>query len=142
MKALISRRRALSRFLPTVCVLLWVSAFVATHVPARRVPPTQFSDKTLHAVGYFALGVAFLMAMWSRGVSSRTRAVVAACVIPAYGALDELTQPLVNRTAAWSDWAADLVGAAAAITALEGVLWLMRRFGGARRGVDGSPGPK
>ena len=96
------------------CGLTWLCAFVATHVPAGRVPSVGVSDRMLHAVGYFVLGALFLMALASSGLGTVRRAVLALAILSAYAAVDEITQPLVDRSPDPVDWGADVVGALAA----------------------------
>ena len=52
----------------------------------------------------------------------------------AYAALDEMTQPLVNRYAAFDDWLGDVVGAAGAVMVLELGQWLGARFASVGKG--------
>ena len=52
--------------------------------------------------------------LWSYHVPVFCRMVAVILVMAAYGAFDELTQPLVGRTAAWADWGADVLGAVVA----------------------------
>ena len=47
------------------------------------------------------------------------RVLLVLVLMTIYAAVDELTQPLVNRYAAWSDWFADVFGAAAAMLVWE-----------------------
>ena len=53
--------------------------------------------------------------MRSKGVSRRKRFLRAAIIILIYAALDEITQPLVNRYASIIDWLADAAGMGVAI---------------------------
>ena len=109
--------------------ILWLSAFVITHLPRSRLPGVPAGDKVLHAVGFFGLTGAFVLTLSLRGVRRRRRVVVAALAMVAYAAFDEITQPLFNRHAAWSDWMADILGAAAAIAAVELMLAVRPRRG-------------
>jgi VanZ family protein len=43
-------------------------------------------------------------------------------IMPIYAAFDELTQPLVNRHAAWGDWFANVFGSLAALILIELIL--------------------
>lgn len=115
---------ALRRTILIICVTFWLAAFVATHVPMSTVPGVHVGDKTLHLVGYFLLTGAFLLAMITHGKLRPRRIVLAVAIMALYGAFDELTQPIVNRSAEWSDFLADLGGAALAVIVIEAVLWL------------------
>jgi len=120
------------------CAALWIGAFIATHVPAERLPELGAGDITLHAAGYFLLTIVFLATLTGRGVERLRRVLTALPVMLAYGALDEITQPLVNRYAAWSDWIANAAGAAGAVIVWELLLAAARRRRRAS-GADGAP---
>jgi len=104
------------------CVITWLAAFVATHVPLEKLPALHVGDERLHVFGFFALTTVFFWTLLAHGHSRPRRMLIIPPAMTLYAGLDELTQPLVNRCAAWSDWAADLVGAVAAIAIWELVL--------------------
>jgi VanZ family protein len=110
------RNPLLERLSVAALSLYWLALFVGTHLP--RLQPTfaiRHSDKWLHATAFFALAM-LLAWCWSlRGAFGPRQAAAALAGIAAYGAFDELTQPLVNRHASAADWMADLVGAAAGL---------------------------
>ncbi len=100
-----------------VLAVYWGCLFLGTHSEARDVPSGIWDfDKALHAGAYFGLTTLVLIA--ARRVGSlltwRTYAKAAVLVL-AYGAFDELTQPLVGRQCELLDWLADAAGVAAAI---------------------------
>jgi VanZ family protein len=116
------------RLLAILLSVLWVGAFAATHIPKAHMPTDiHVSDKTLHAVGYFVLGAMLLLTLASRGKPRWTRVLLTLALLAAYGAVDEITQPLVNRTAAFTDWLADIAGTAAAVIIIELALTLTAR---------------
>jgi len=126
---------SLRRWPARLLVVLWIAAFVATHLPKRHVPETHVSDRTLHAVGYFLLGGLFLVTLIARGVGRIRRVGIALAVLCAYAAFDEITQPLVSRHASLWDWLADGVGVVAAVLVCElAAALLKRRPTGARPG--------
>ena len=94
------------------CSLLWVSAFVLTHVPLRAVPQVAGGDKTLHFVGYLVLGCVFSLTLLARQTARVRRIFAVVAVMMLYASADEITQPLVNRHASLTDWTADVAGAA------------------------------
>lgn len=109
------------------CITLWVAAFVATHIPAAGVPPIAVRDVTLHAIGYFGLATAMWLTVFAyRGRAGR-RAIMVISILAVYGAFDEITQPLVNRCAAWGDWFADVIGVLIAVVLLEIICRVARR---------------
>ena len=120
--------RRQKRFSLIVCVVLWVCAFVASHVPLERMPKTHVGDKWLHFVGFFGLAGVFLLTLTAYGVARLRRAAIVICVMVGYAAFDEGTQPLFNRHAAFSDWLADVCGAAAAVIVLEVLLLLLEKL--------------
>jgi len=65
-------------------------------------------DKIEHFVAYGAITILFVLSIRARFSLLPAAAIFFA--ISALGAVDELTQPLVNRTASPVDWLADVVG--------------------------------
>jgi VanZ family protein len=110
-----------------VTAAFWLACFVGTHIPASRLVPLGVKDKTLHLSGYAAMAAMLAATMWAYGWPRRKRLLGAATMIPAYAALDEITQPLVNRCADVADWTADMIGAAAAVTAFETLILFVNR---------------
>ncbi|MHC4982199.1 MAG: VanZ family protein [Planctomycetota bacterium] len=115
------------RFLVVGCAASWVAAFVLTHLPAKRLPPLGVKDTALHSVGYFVITSLFLLSIFARGTSRLRRAALVFGIMITYAAIDEITQPLVNRYAALADWLADAIGAAAAIVVWESFLAILDR---------------
>ena len=119
-----SKLRSLRHVILVGFVASWLGAFVATHIPLEQLPAFGASDKTLHLVGFFLLGAAFWLTMLAFGSARSHRVVVIVSVMTIYAALDEITQPLVNRYAARDDWLADIIGVIAAVVLLEAGRWL------------------
>lgn len=96
----------------------WCLLFTATHLPPRSLkmvdPFGSGSDKAQHFLGYFGLGLGGVLLLAAHGwLRGRTLALVwAACAT--YGALDELLQIPVGRSADWQDWLADVSGSGTA----------------------------
>ncbi len=97
------------------CVLAWVGAFVATHLPPKYVSGLPTSDTVAHAIGYGGLTTLLVLSLASLGRPRGTRILLAMGILLAYGALDELTQPAFLRTASFSDWLADAAGTSIAV---------------------------
>jgi VanZ family protein len=93
------------------CIATWIGAFAATHVPADELPSFQTTDKTLHLIGYAGLSTAFWLTLRAYGQARLRRALLVVLVLAGYGALDEATQPLVNRYASVVDWQFNCIGA-------------------------------
>ena len=87
--------------------------------------PKQLSgniiDKAEHAVAYGVIALLFLLAL--RRPPGGKALLVLLLAGAAVGALDELTQPLVNRIASTHDFAADVVG----IALVCGIYWVTQR---------------
>jgi len=98
----------------------WLALFVATHWP--KVPSIDIpgKDRTLHAVAYAILTVLFLKWLQNRlNRWGRLRSTIMGVVLlAAYGAIDELLQVPVGRTADVLDWLADVGGILAAVALL------------------------
>jgi len=92
-----------------VLAVYWVALFVGTHVP---IPPDVVqlagSDKMLHFGAY--LGLSLLIAFCVRPKGWNYLWVLLG--LAAYGAIDELLQIPVRRTADVADWLADVAGVA------------------------------
>jgi VanZ family protein len=92
----------------------WLLLVVSTHVPPRTAGlPADQLDKLAHFAAYALL--AWLLAMaWesSTGRLNLRHLKFLWLVVVAYGIIDELTQPLMGRTASIADWLADAAGAA------------------------------
>lgn len=116
------------RMLAVAMAVSWIGAFVATHLPKEHLPEDiRVGDVALHAAGYFLLGALLLATRAAYGSAWPRRAVVVVLVLAAYAAFDEITQPLVNRAAALSDWLADTGGALGAVILGEAILAMLRR---------------
>ncbi len=95
--------------LSTACLLM------LTHIPNDALPKVlqrNLLDKVEHAVAYGLVAILFL-----RALRRPVRPLLLAFVLMALavvGALDEITQPLVNRYASITDYVFDLVGIAGA----------------------------
>lgn len=100
--------------LAVVAVAYAVTLVLATHYPKpeQLLGRHGHSDKLLHFVAYFLLAVFVVAAVRGAGRWSRRAAMIVAVALAAFGAVDEISQPLFGRTADVLDWAADCVGIA------------------------------
>ena len=117
-----SRRAA--RFLTVSCAAVWAAAFVTTHVPEAPLRSISLHDKALHFLGYLVLSVWLGLTLAARGVPAIRRMGWVVGVSAAYGAFDELTQPIVGRCTSLTDWLANVCGAIAAVLLLEATFYL------------------
>lgn len=84
---------------------------VLTHIPQSKITQrinTAYLDKVLHIVAYGILGYMLLRAIRLR--SKFISLLIVLGLITVIGAIDESTQPLVQRTASVADWFADCGG--------------------------------
>jgi VanZ family protein len=105
----------------------WAALFIATHIPADRLPrPAQTADKLAHLLAFAGLSWLFATT-WelSAGRLNSRHLVRAWFLLALYGALEEATQPLVGRHASVFDWLADMTGAALGLVLFA---WMRRKF--------------
>lgn len=108
--------RAVSTLL-AICYLIFM--FIMTHLPKRQVPKTLqlTSDKTLHFLAFFFLGVLASLALQvrfgNRGWVAYALATVGLGIL--YACFDEITQPLVGRHFDLIDILYDVLGLCAGV---------------------------
>ena len=106
----------------TIATLFTAIVVFVTHIPQDVMPELlQVSglDKIEHIVAYGVITFLFILSFRAR--LSLLSASLLFFAILALGALDELTQPFVNRTASLTDWLANIIG-------VSGVLLFFLRF--------------
>lgn len=89
---------------------------IITHLPQDVMPDRlQVSglDKIEHVIAYGVITLLFILSIKKR--FSLFRAIILLFAISVFGAIDELTQPLVNRVASPIDWLADIIGIVAVL---------------------------
>jgi VanZ family protein len=89
----------------------WVLIFILTHIPiprGMRLP--SGGDKVTHVIMYALLSGAGGLAMFAAGRATLRRLLGWGVIYLAYGVVDEVTQPIVGRSASVADWVADLTG--------------------------------
>lgn len=97
-------------------ILYWIGIFTLTHTPhIERFRPERWhfkhEDRVVHYLlyaGWAWCWRALLLATRGRVTRPDLAWIVAGGA--AYGVFDELTQPLVGRTAELADWLCDLAG--------------------------------
>ena len=104
--------------------LYWVGIFILTHLPPEQIARgPHVWDKLAHFLIYF--GFAFLLgtAMMLTFPQWRTIPLWVLAIGFSYGAVDEVLQPFVRRTADLEDWVADALGVWLAVL----ILWILQR---------------
>ncbi|MCG6155652.1 VanZ family protein [Rubinisphaera margarita] len=113
--------------LKTVLLILLIgyatTLVVFTHLPVEDVPDTGASDKLLHFGAYAVLGLLAAANLRVRRMPSVTQGLLLWASLAVFGAFDEMTQALVERSPELLDWSADIVGAAAGILAVSLLPW-------------------
>ncbi len=106
--------------LSTACLL------ALTHIPNDALPRVlqrNLLDKVEHAAAYGLIAILFLCSL--RRPVRPLLLLIVLVALAVVGALDEITQPLVNRYASLADYAFDLIGIAGACA-----IFLVRRGAG------------
>jgi VanZ family protein len=91
----------------------WSFLFYLTHTPPSklpRLPRIRMIDKWAHFLAYSGLAFLFLCSLKYRHKGTLGDLKLTLCVLSIYGALDELLQIPVGRTASFDDFAADVAG--------------------------------
>lgn len=114
-----ARPSLLTRLIVWTWLGYWVLLFAVMHVP--KPPGAQLvqrlGDKVLHTAAYFVLAT---LGGWA--ARRRRRRLDAGWMVrwgliyAAYAAADEILQPLINRTCQLTDWLADVIGVALALS--------------------------
>lgn len=105
-----------------IAVIFTAVVVLLSHIPEEAMPfqlQVTGLDKLAHALAYGAITLLFILSL--RTSPTMLSASLLFVAILAVGAIDELTQPLVNRTASLADCLANLVG-------VSGVLLFFLRF--------------
>jgi VanZ family protein len=116
----------LRQFLLALCIVTWISAFVATHIPAEQIPQTGMGEGYLHLIGFLGLAGVFWLALAAYGNSASRRIAVVIVVMALYAAADEYTQAYFGRGTSASDWLMDVLGTLCAVALLEIVFGLAK----------------
>ena len=94
-------------------IAYWMALFAIMHTPRQHLPDVSVSyiDKVAHVTGYALLALLGGAYAQRAGVKKGTAWYAKWLLVYAlYAAVDELTQPYVNRSASVSDWVADIIG--------------------------------
>lgn len=114
----------------------WGAIFTLTHLPGEQLRHfPQFWDKAEHFLAYFLLATLLGSALMLTFPHRSTIPLWVLVIGFTYGAVDELLQPLVTRTADFNDWVADALGVWAGVL----ILWLLRKLPVFRRAMSELP---
>ena len=105
----------------------WAALFYGTHV---RLPPGVLpgnSDKVIHFFSYAGLATLLLSLRATRGQFPWISVIGRWVCLAVYGAFDELTQALVNRSPDLHDWYADICGVTLGLGLVTFVYWCLRK---------------
>lgn len=114
------RSRVIIKLIPALIYAIIIS--FASSVHGTNLPNLGFEvhDKLIHATEYFLLGLLIVWGLhfeWPLPISDR-RAILAAAIAIAYGAIDEIHQSFVpGRSSEIQDWLADVFGVILAVVA-------------------------
>ncbi|MBN2446183.1 MAG: VanZ family protein [Phycisphaerae bacterium] len=99
----------------------WIFLFCSTHFPHLSLHgEVPGGDKTAHLVAFAILAlVLWLFAETLHRPPTRALVWKLAVIIAAYAAFDEITQPVVGRSADFADWGMDMLGSGVVLAALE-----------------------
>ena len=115
-----------------------IAMFAGTHWPTMAPGVQNNLDKVYHFAAY--AGLTFLILLWwlaHRGLTWRGYLAVI-CLVGLLGAIDEVTQIPVGRSADVRDWIADMLGAHVGAAGFMYLRWVLQ----APRAVASSAGPR
>ena len=103
----------------TICwgttLFYWAFLCVVTHIPQPRLPGVPVSDKTSHLIGYGVLASMLYVTLWIARPHNWSLVWQIPLILFVYGALDEITQPMFQRSGEVADWVADAAGVLIAV---------------------------
>jgi VanZ family protein len=117
-----------------VAAMLFVLAM--THIPQERMPrylQEHSLDKVEHIFSYGLITLLYLLSVKPK--AGRWLPLIIAVGLAAIGAVDEITQPFVDRTCSIWDWSSDVGGIA--LACLVFVIIRLRRPAKAETAADG-----
>jgi VanZ family protein len=93
-----------------VVAVYWLGMFGGTHWPTPPHAPFGTADKWMHFGAYGGLAWLLSIAIGTRRPVSLAVGVAVVVLLAGWGAIDEVTQPMVGRDCDLWDWAADVAG--------------------------------
>ena len=107
-----------------VTLAYWAFLAVVTHIPQPRLPGVPVGDKTSHLIGYGTLASMLYVTLWIARPRDWSLTWKIPLILFVYGALDEVTQPMFQRSCEFLDWVADAAGALIAVAGWSAVRWV------------------
>jgi VanZ family protein len=121
--------RAVRIVLWILCAAYWVALFTLTHLPRVPAVGQRVQDKLAHFLAYGVLAGVLYLAMWASSSAWKRTSFFVLAVTLLYGAMDEVTQPLVGRSCELYDWLADAAGAIVVVGIFASIRYLVERAG-------------
>lgn len=108
-------------------LLYWAGIFTLTHLLKVPAVGPQVGDKTAHFVSYGLLATLLFGTLWVLRPNLRRLPFIVLGIAMAYGAIDEITQPIFGRGCDFYDWCADATGALLGVLFMTTIRWLLTR---------------
>lgn len=121
--------RAVRVILWVICAAYWVALFTLTHLPQVPAVGQRVQDKLAHFLAYGVLAGMLYLVLWASKSPQGRAAYFVISVTLLYGAMDEITQPLVGRSCEFYDWLADAAGALTVVGVFTSVRYFIERAG-------------
>ena len=110
-----------------VCAAYWVALFTLTHLPKVPASGKRVQDKLAHFLAYGVLAGVLYLVLWASQSPRKRAAYFVITVTLLYGAMDEITQPIVGRSCELNDWLADAAGVALAVGVFASLRYVVER---------------
>jgi VanZ family protein len=123
------RMRAVRVILWMVCAAYWVALFTLTHLPRVPAIGQRVQDKLAHFLAYGVLAGVLYVVLWASKSPRKRTAYFVVTVTLLYGAMDEITQPIVGRSCELDDWLADAAGVVLAVGVFASLRYVVERAG-------------
>jgi hypothetical protein len=107
------------KFFTIMLIFYWAGIFIATHIPVPGwTRQMGTSDKTMHFFAYMILAILLWLgrSFDKKANWKELRPWLLSAIVVVYGLLDELSQQFMNRSTDMSDFAANMLGLAVAMT--------------------------
>ena len=114
------------RLLWSVTLCFWAFIFFMTHIPQPRLPNVHVGDKSAHIISYGVLAGLLYVTLWRTRPNDWSLLWKIPLILMLYGAFDEITQPLVQRSCELADWYADVGGVVISVSVLSLIRVVLR----------------